>query len=91
MQDEDCALLETTSAAGQPSIKDTHSPVRRLAACIAARFVVRCAQGEAKTHQPCIDDWKLAKSIAYYLKGTQRLNMRMTPGVEARKTPTLGP
>ena len=92
VQDEDSALLEETSTFTSPSIKNLQSLVGSLlwvARCTRPDVTFAVHKAMRQTHQPRVHDWKLAKRIARYLKGTQRLKMKMETRVEDRDLPTL--
>uniref|UniRef100_A0AAV1UC00 Reverse transcriptase Ty1/copia-type domain-containing protein n=1 Tax=Peronospora matthiolae TaxID=2874970 RepID=A0AAV1UC00_9STRA len=92
VQDEDSALLGETSTATTPSIKNFRSLVGSLlwvAHCTRPDVAFAVHKATRQTHRPRVHDWKLAKRIARYLKGTQGLKLKVKPRIEDRDTPTL--
>ncbi|CAI5725764.1 unnamed protein product [Peronospora destructor] len=82
VQPIDSALLEATSTNGAPTIKDFHSLVGSLlwvARCTRPDIAFAVHKTTRQTHQPRLHDWKLAKRVARYLKGTKTMKINMKP------------
>ncbi|GAB9476013.1 unnamed protein product, partial [Globisporangium polare] len=73
-------LLQAKAADGMPTIRSFQSLVGSLL------WIARCTR---QTHQPRLQDWKLAKRIARYLKGTKGLKLRMDAMASGREPLTL--
>ena len=95
----DCYEVPTTDSAllvdadgGAPSIRSFQSLVGSLlwvSRCTRPDIAFAVHKATRQTHQPRIHDYKLAKLIARYLKGTCSFKLRMTPATSARKTVNL--
>ena len=77
---DDAVLLKTTSAGGGVTINAFQSLVGSLL------WVARCSRPDIsfavhkvtrQTHAPRVHDWKLAKRVARFLKGTASLKLEM--------------
>ena len=84
---DDAVLLETTSASGGPTIKVFQALVGSLlwvARCTRPDVAFAVHKATRQTHALRLHDWKLAKRIARYLKGTAKLILTMLPSQASR-------
>ncbi|CAI5725092.1 unnamed protein product [Peronospora effusa] len=87
----DSALLIAEEGEG-PSIRSFQSLVGSLlwvARCTRSDIAFAVHKATRQTHQPRVHDFKLAKRIARYLKGTRKYKLPMTPTKNAGKSVTL--
>ncbi|GAB9471215.1 unnamed protein product, partial [Globisporangium polare] len=85
-------LLQAKAADGMPTIKSFQSLVGSLlwiARCTRPEVAFAVHKATRQTHQPRLQDWKLAKRIARYLKGTKGLKLRMDAMASGREPLTL--
>ena len=90
--EDDMKMLKALSSSGEPTVKSFQSLVGSLlwiARCTRPDVVFAVHKATRKTHAPRVKDWKLAKRIARYLKGTTTLKMNMTPVHDASSPITL--
>uniref|UniRef100_A0AAV1UMW7 Uncharacterized protein n=1 Tax=Peronospora matthiolae TaxID=2874970 RepID=A0AAV1UMW7_9STRA len=79
---DDAALLGTTSTGGGATINAFQSLVGSLlwvARCSRPDIAFAVHKATRQTHAPRVLDWKLAKRVARYLKGTAMLKLEMAP------------
>lgn len=80
---QELQMLPSVSAKGEPTIRSFQSLVGSLlwiARCTRPDISFAVHKATRHTHQPQTSDWKLAKRIARYLKGTKTLKLRMDVG-----------
>uniref|UniRef100_A0AAV1TVF5 Reverse transcriptase Ty1/copia-type domain-containing protein n=1 Tax=Peronospora matthiolae TaxID=2874970 RepID=A0AAV1TVF5_9STRA len=85
----DTALLEKTSAGGGATNNAFQSLVGSLlwvARCSRPDIAFAVHKATRQTHAPRLLDWKLAKRVARYLKGTATLKLEMAPAQTSRDT-----
>uniref|UniRef100_A0AAV1VBX8 Integrase catalytic domain-containing protein n=1 Tax=Peronospora matthiolae TaxID=2874970 RepID=A0AAV1VBX8_9STRA len=85
-------MLKVLSSSGEPTVKSFQSLVGSLlwiARCTRPDVAFAVHKATRQTHAPRLKDWKLAKRIARYLKGTTALKMIMTPVHDASSPITL--
>uniref|UniRef100_A0AAV1UA30 Uncharacterized protein n=1 Tax=Peronospora matthiolae TaxID=2874970 RepID=A0AAV1UA30_9STRA len=83
----DNALLEDKGKNGLPTDKELQSLVGSLlwvARCTRPDIVFAVHKATHQTHQPLLHDWKLAKRVTRYLKGTKSMKLNMTPSENDR-------
>uniref|UniRef100_A0AAV1T842 Polyprotein n=1 Tax=Peronospora matthiolae TaxID=2874970 RepID=A0AAV1T842_9STRA len=88
----DMKMLKVLSSSGEPTVKSFQSLVGSLlwiARCTRPDVAFAVHKATRQTHAPRLKDWKLAKRIARYLKGTTALKMIMTPAHDASFPITL--
>ena len=82
---DDVELLGSTSVGTGPTVRSFQSLVGSLlwiARCTRPDIAFAVHKATRQTHAPRVIDWKLAKRIARYLKGTASLKITMSPGQE---------
>ena len=92
MQPIDSALLEATSTNRAPTIKDFQSLVGSLlwvARCTRPDIAFAVHKTTRQTQQPRLHDWKLAKRVVRYLKGTKTMKISMKPSDGGRASTKL--
>uniref|UniRef100_A0AAV1UQN3 Integrase catalytic domain-containing protein n=1 Tax=Peronospora matthiolae TaxID=2874970 RepID=A0AAV1UQN3_9STRA len=88
----DMKMLKVLSSSGEPTVKSFQSLVGSLlwiARCTRPDVAFAVHKATRQTHAPRLKDWKLAKRIARYLKGTTALKLIMTPVHDASSPITL--
>ena len=86
-QDGDVTLLGEQNTSTGPSIRDFQSLVGSLlwvARCTRPDIIFAVHKATLHTHAPRVIDWKLAKRIARFLKGTAQLKITMKTDREGR-------
>ena len=76
----DVALLESTNTGGGATINSFQSLIGSLlwvARCSRPDIAFAVHKATRQTHAPRVLDWKLAKRVARYLKGTATLKLEM--------------
>ncbi|CAI5734969.1 unnamed protein product [Hyaloperonospora brassicae] len=90
--EDDMKMLKALSSSSEPTVKSFQSLVGSLlwiARCTRPDVVFAVDKATRETHAPRLKDWKLAKRIARYLKGTTTSKMNMTPVHDASSPITL--
>jgi hypothetical protein len=80
LQSLDEQLLEQFAKEGKPSIKNFQSLVGTLlwiARCTRPDIAFAVHKATRQTHKPRMYDWKVAKRVARYLKGTKTFKLAM--------------